>query len=274
MADTIQYGSPKPQFDIGRVINRTFGAIKNNFGSFFLASLIIMGLPMFLIGLYPVFAGSGGMFDGDTVNEGYLTGFFAVTILTAIVTMIGSIILQGALIFGAVADFNGHKAPFKQCMSVALRYFFPLLGLGLLVGFGTALGFLLFIVPGVLAALGWFIAAPVLIVEEQGITDSISRSWELTKGYKRWILLLFIILMVFSAIIGAMLGLFTMIAGDPTTVMLEGGSPTYHFLNSIFTALTQTITTMISATGVAAVYYELRQIKEGIGAESLAAVFD
>jgi len=31
---------------------------------------------------------------------------------------------------------------------------------------------------------------------------------------------------------------------------------------------------MISATGIAAVYYEIRQLKEGIGAESLAAVFD
>ena len=274
MADTIQYGSPKPQFDIGRVINRTFGAIKNNFGSFFLASLIIMGLPMFLIGLYPVFAGSGGMFDGDTVNEGYLTGFFAVTMLTAIVTMIGGVILQAALISGAVADFNGRKIPFRDCMSVAFRYFFPLIGLIILYSLGVMFGFILLIVPGVLLWLGWFIAVPVLIVERHGVTDSLARSWELTKGYKRWILLLMIILIVFSAIIGAMLGLFTMMAGDPTTVMLEGGSTTYHILNSIFTALTQTITTMINATGVAAVYYELRQIKEGVGAESLAAVFD
>ena len=28
MTDTINYQAPKPQFDVGRVINRTFGAIK------------------------------------------------------------------------------------------------------------------------------------------------------------------------------------------------------------------------------------------------------
>jgi len=272
MTDTINYQAPKPQFDVGRVINRTFGAIKNNFISFFLASLIIMGIPMFLIGLMPIFMGSGGILGGD---KAYMTGILTMTLLTFIAAMIGGVILQGALIFGAVADFNGRKVYFRECMSVALRYFFPLLGLGILASLGMMLGFLLFIIPGVLIALGWAIATPVLIVEKRSITDSLSRSWELTKGYKRWLLLLLIILMVLSAVIGAILGAFTLVAGDPTTVMLEGGgSLTFHILNSLFTALTQAVTTMISATGVAAIYYEIRQLKEGIGAENLAAVFD
>ena len=274
MTNTINYQAPKPQFDIGRVINRTFGAIKNNFFSFFLASLIIMGIPMFLIGLIPIFIGSGGILSGDTVNQAYFTTIIAVAGLTLIVIMIASIILQGALIFGAVADFNGRKAAFGECMSVALRYFFPLLGLAILASLGMLAGFLFFIIPGVFIALGWTIAAPVLIVEGQGITDSLSRSWDLTKGYKRWILLLFIIIVVISSIIGGVLGAFTLVAGDPTTVLLEGGSTTFHILNSFFSAVSQALSTMISATGIAAVYYEIRQLKEGIGAESLAAVFD
>lgn len=274
MTDTINYQAPKPQFDVGRVINRTFGAIKNNFVSFFLASLIIMGTPMLLIGLLPVLMGTGGLIEGDTINESYLTGIMLVAGISFIVVMIGSILLQGALIFGAIADYNGRKAPFSECMSVALRYFLPLLGLGILVGLGMILGFMLLIIPGIFIALGWSIAAPVLIVEGKGITDSISRSWELTKGYKRWILLLVIILIVISTIISAVLGAFTLIAGDPTTVVLEGGSTSFHIVNAIFSALAQAISTMISATGVAAIYYEIRQLKEGIGAESLAAVFD
>jgi hypothetical protein len=34
------------------------------------------------------------------------------------------------------------------------------------------------------------------------------------------------------------------------------------------------ITSIIGSTFVAAIYYELRQIKEGIGPEALASVFD
>ena len=113
-----------------------------------------------------------------------------------------------------------------------------------------------------------------MIVEKKSITDSIGRSWELTKGYKRWILLLWIMLIVISAVISGVLGAFTLIAGDPTTVLLEGASNSYYVINSILSALAQAITTMISTAGVAAVYYEIRQLKEGVGAESLAAVFD
>jgi len=274
MADTINYQSPKPQFDIGRVINRTFGVIKNNFVNFFLVSLLIMGLPMFLIGLLPIFLGTGGMMDGGAVSQTYMTGMLTMTFLSLIVAMVGQIILQGALIYGSIADFNGEKASLGECLSVAIRKFFPLLGLAILVFICVMLGFMLLVIPGILIWLGWLIAAPVLIVEKKGITDSLSRSWELTAGYKRWILLLMVIMLVLSAVVGAALGIFLLIAGDPTTVMFEGASPTYHFLNAVITALSNTITTMIGATGVAAIYYEIRQIKEGIGAENLAAVFD
>ena len=140
MSDTINYQAPNPQFDVGRVINRTFAAIKNNFVSFFLASLIIMGTPMFIIGLLPVFMGSAGILNGGEISSTFMASFMVMTILSLIVVMIGSILLQGALIFGAVADFNGRKAPFGECMSVALRYFFPLLGLGILVTLGVMFG--------------------------------------------------------------------------------------------------------------------------------------
>lgn len=265
MVDTI--GNPKPQFDLGRVINRTFGAIKNNLLNFFLASFLIMGIPMFVMGIAPLFLGmSGGMIYGN--------GYVIFTLVTAIVTMAASIIVQGALIFGAIEDFNGRKATWQECFSVALRYFFPLLGLGILVSLGVFLGFILLIIPGVIVWLGWMIAAPVLIVEKKGITDSISRSWELTAGYKRWILLLMVLLIIIAAVIGAVIGILGLAFGDPTTLMVGGASPTYFVVNAIISAFTQSISSMISATGVAAIYYEIRQIKEGIGAENLAAVFD
>lgn len=275
MSDTINYKTPKPQFDIGRVINRTFAAIKNKPVIFLVTSLVVIGLPMFFIGLLPIFMGLGsGVGDNPDAIQNMVTGTLIASAVTAIFILVASVVMQGALIFAAVRDFNGEDATFGEVINIGLRYFFPLLGMGILIGLGVMAGFLLLIIPGILIALGWSIAAPIMIVEEKSITDAIGRSWELTKGYKRWILLLWIILMVISVVIGAVLGAFTLIAGDPTTVLLEGGSNSYYILNAIFSALAQALTTMISTAGVAAVYYEIRQIKEGIGAENLAAVFD
>jgi len=275
MTDTINYQEPKPQFDIGRVINRTFAAIKNNFLNFFLASLLIVGIPMFFIGLLPLFMGlQGGLLEGDTINTSFMQSYLLVSLGSLAVILIAGMLLQGTLIYGSVADFNGDKAGFGESLAIGFRYFIPLVILGILITLGMFFGLLLFIIPGLLIALGWFIAAPILIVEKKGITGAISRSWELTKGYKRWIFLFLIIVTIFSMVISAVLGAFVLIAGDPTTVMLEGGSVSYYILNAILTSLGQVFASLINAVGVAAVYYEIRQIKEGIGAESLASVFD
>ena len=261
MADTYNYPAPKPQFDVGRVINRTFGAIKNNFLSFFLTSLVIVGIPTFIAGLLPISVGSGGI---------GAQSFLVMTLISYLFLLVGSILLQGALIFGAVSDFNGRKAEFGECMSIALRHFFPLLGMAILIFLGVFFGFIFFIIPGLIIALGWVIAAPVLIVEKRGVMDSISRSWGLTSGYKRWILLLAFIYFVISFIIGAIVTVFAVIAGEPAT----GSSTMFIVFNALFSGLLQALTTMINAAGVAAIYFELRQIREGIGAENLAAVFD
>ena len=275
MIDTINYQAPKPQFDVGRVINRTFAAIKNKPVIFVVTSLFVIGIPMFFIGLLPIFMGLGsGIGDNPDAIENIVTGSIVASAVTGIFLLIASVVLQGALIFAAVRDFNGEDASLGEAIQIGLRYFFPLLGMGILVGLGIMVGFLLLVIPGILIALGWSIAAPIMIVEKKSITDSIGRSWELTKGYKRWILLLWIMLIVISAVISGVLGAFTLIAGDPTTVLLEGASNSYYVINSILSALAQAITTMISTAGVAAVYYEIRQLKEGVGAESLAAVFD
>lgn len=275
MTDTINYQAPKPQFDVGRVINRTFAAIKNKPAIFVITSMLIIGLPMFFIGLMPIFLGYGGGMENDPeAMSRILRGTVFAWVITVSFLLIAGVILQGALIFAAIKDFNGEHATLGEAMGVGFRYFFPLLGMALLIGLGVMAGLVVLIIPGVLLALGWSIAAPIMIVEKKSIVDSISRSWELTKGYKRWILLLWIILTIVSAILGLVLGAFSLFAGDPTTVMLQGGSTTFYVLNSILSAIAQALSTMIGAAGIAAVYYEIRQLKEGIGAESLAAVFD
>ena len=61
----------------------------------------------------------------------------------------------------------------------------PLLGLTIVVGILVSIGLVFFIIPGIILGLVWFVAVPVLIIEDKGVFDSMSRSGELTKG-NRW----------------------------------------------------------------------------------------
>jgi membrane-anchored glycerophosphoryl diester phosphodiesterase (GDPDase) len=136
------------------------------------------------------------------------------------------------------------------------------------------MGFILFVIPGVFLFLGWYICIPVMVVEKRGVLESLSRSWELTKGYKRWILLLTVILWVVTVVISTVLTLTSIPFGNPMTATLTGGTTIFWIVYAFSSAIAQTISVLINIAVVAAVYYEIRDLKEGITPESIASVFD
>ena len=96
---------------------------------------------------------------------------------------------------------------------------------------------------------------------------SFERSAELTRG-RRWSVFgLFVIYAIFMFAVGLVFEA----PGQFLLVMSDAGALLYYgVISPIETALLR----MIGAAGVAALYVELRQLKEGIGVDALAAVFD
>jgi hypothetical protein len=58
------------------------------------------------------------------------------------------------------------------------RRIWALLGLNFVSDLGIALGFLLFVVPGIYLMVRWSMSVPVLIAEEAGVIDAMKRSGE------------------------------------------------------------------------------------------------
>ena len=83
----------------------------------------------------------------------------------------------------------------------------PLIGAGMLAGLGIGVGFLLFIVPGLILLTIWSVIAPVIVVERSGAIDAFGRSRALVRG-NGWqvfgvIVVVFIIVAVVQGILGA-----------------------------------------------------------------------
>jgi hypothetical protein len=139
-----------------------------------------------------------------------------------------------------------------------------------MMALGIMLGLLLLIIPGIYLALRWAVAAPVLVVEKIGVFASMGRSSTLTQNH-RWailglVVLYVILLLVFYTIIGlAIPGMAGAMYG------LTPGGPTLLVL--IVMVAMQVLTSMVATVGGAAIYFELRQIKEGVGVSELAQVF-
>jgi hypothetical protein len=62
------------------------------------------------------------------------------------------------------------------------RRMWALLGLNILSGLGILLGLILLIIPGAYLMVRWSAAAPALIAEDAGVTESLSRSNEAVEG--------------------------------------------------------------------------------------------
>ena len=247
------------QFDFGRVVSRTFGLIGRNFVPFSILSGIFVGVPTVILMLI-----QPGLLDQDQGTQSL------VTLVAALVSGLAGLVLQGALTRASVDDLSGKGASVGPALSTGLAVMLPMLGLGIVVGVGVVLGMMLLIIPGIYLALRWAVAAPVLVVEKLGIFPSIGRSAVLTQNHRWAILGLVVLYVVMVFVIYIVIGL----ALPGAAVALYGLSPeTPSLILLIILVAIQVLTSMIATVGGAAIYFELRQIKEGVGVTELAQVF-
>jgi hypothetical protein len=255
MTDT---GIQRGEFDIGRVIQRTFTAISANWLVFLVSALLLIGVPNVISGLGQTELATAGIF-----GPGFLFRFVG-----GLLAFVGAIVLQGTVVFAAVNELNGKKIELSEAFSAGVRTFFPLLGLSILMALGLVLGFVLLIVPGVILGVMWIVAAPAVVVERRGVMESFQRSRDLTRGHRWKIFALGLVYVLAASIIGAALGG----AGAAATSGLTTGG--LSFVNLVVVPIVNVVSSVFSAAGVAAIYYELRSTKEGVGPEQIASVFD
>jgi hypothetical protein len=257
-----------PTFTVGGVASATFGSIGRNFLTFAVLALLAAA-PQQAMAFYTTQYRLVGP-QLFAARPGVLATYFAALIASVLVSVVVTYVLQAAIVYGTVTDLSGRRASLGSSLSVAFKVLLPLIGLSIVSTLGVMLGLILLIVPGGILALGWSIAVPVRVVERVGVFQSLSRSWELTSGYKGTIFLLALVFGLASWIFGVVglsfAGVFSF--ARPTTPVA------FPIAFYVYSGVIQAIQALVGGAGVATIYYQLRAMKEGIAPEQLAAVFD
>lgn len=255
---------PSRSFDLGRVLSTGFGALFNNALPFLAVSLVLAGIPGFA---FEYWLRSADLENPDL--EFVLSWqFWGPVVASILASFVASAVLQGTLIGATVRHLGGRPAHIGQSVAGALARIVPIVLLSILVGLAIVFGLLLLIVPGVIFYLMFIVSVPAMMAEGRGVTDSMSRSASLTKGFKGMIFLLAIILlMVGGGVSSVCTALFARIAEA------SGDAAADRIILSLGTMLGQTIITAIGAVIVGALYVELRTVKEGASTEAMAEVF-
>lgn len=192
----------------------------------------------------------------STVSTRSFGTFVLAGLVAAAIAVIISATLQAALTRGAALATVGDPIDVEASYRYGFSRFGSVFWISLLVGLVVAIGFLLFIIPGVIFLTMLAVAIPALIVENRRGTDAMSRSWNLVKGHFWHVLGTIVVAFLITAIVGAIIGLL----GDSN-----------WFLQWIFGSIAQIITAPFTALVSILLYIDLRARTEGLTADRLRA---
>ena len=243
------------KIDIGRTISRGFEVIGAQFPFYVALSLLLAGLPAFASSYLLL-----GEADPAEALAFFLTPFFWGATL---IGMVSGALLQAAVIRSSLLTLNGRPADLPGSLAGALKLILPLVGLSILSSIIITVGFLLLIVPGIIAYCALSVAVPALVEERTGVIGAMERSAALTRGSRWRIFLLLLLFLLLYVVLIALTG------GAAAAVGV--GNP---WVQAGADAVGAALTALLAAGMVASLYVELRTVKEGATTDSLAAIFE
>ena len=251
------------EFEISRVLSRTFETIGANLGPSLALALPLSGIPFALMHWW--FAQNGyGSDNAAFAAAAETSGFWAPLAIVWTVNLATDAVLQGTLIHATIRSLTGKPPRFADALERGFASLLPVLAISLIVAIGISLATLLLIIPGILLAICWSAAVPAYVEERTGITGSLGRSIDLARGEWGNIFLMMLI-------VGVGCWAASWVAGIFDGVLAIGGS---MVLPALVHGLVSAMNRIVWITVVAAAYLELRSVKEGNVPSELETVFN
>ena len=236
-------------FRIGQVFSRAWSVFSGNFVTFVLVTGIA-GLPSLLI----QYAAP------DTLGSTYAD--VAMALIAAIVMLGFWILSQAIVLYGAFQVMRGHPIDLAAAARIGSRRVFSVLGLAIVLPVLCFLAAALFVVPGVILYLVWFVATPACVVERLGPFSAMERSARLSSGHRWKIFGLLLLVALPLAIAGVVF--------DEVAEAVGFGSVMTAFCG----VMGEAIWNAVLAAVTIATYHDLRVAKEGVDTAELGAVFE
>lgn len=246
----------RPKLEIGRVIERTVSTAAAVARPLLLPALLLIGgatfASQYLAGYDP--ADPAALFS----SPAYWLAVFA----TSVVGSFGQAVITGAALDFLYRRPVSARASFAAALNLLLAVFgFYLLGLLMIT-----VGLILLVVPGVVVALALTVGLPAMLEERLGVVAAISRSRDLTRDSRLRILALILIGAMIYAGASALFGAPVALAGE------QSGIPRAALL--VIDAVLATLGALLTGAFTAALYVELRLVKEGPGGAALTGIFE
>ena len=244
-------------FSIGAVWADTLRVFSGNFANYLAVAMAIY-LP--IIVWYFVIAEDYGYIPVDE-NATFMQAFLATSsLLESLVTSVMEGLVYALLTVGAVVGVRGQSVDLRESLArgapVAVTTTGALLAYYILAG----IGFVLLIIPGIIAMVFLILTPTIAAFEGVGVGAALERSNNLTRGHRASIfgslLMIGIVTILVAAILGSIFAAIEPLMFDASMTL---AMPMFAVLSVCFGA---------------ALYVHLVEAKEGAPAEDMAKIFE
>jgi len=233
---------------IGEILDGALVLLRRHFALVLGIAVVCEGIPT-AMDVYIDLTGGGSQNPG-------------LSLLDRLLTLVGSVLVTGATVRVVSEAYLGRTPLFGDAMGFAGSRFGTILGANIMSGFLTVLATLALVIPGIVVACGYSVAAEAAALESGTASEALRRSWDLTKGFKLKALALGVvsiglILVVYlgAGVLGGIMG--EVVGGLDVVLAVLAACVSlliYPVISCVFTLF----------------YYDLRVRKEGFDLEMLS----
>lgn len=167
-----------------------------------------------------------------------------------VITLVATTLFTG-MVVELVADIQDGRR--DASAGQLLRAVTPVLGqlilVGIVAGIGILIGFILIVIPGLILATLWSVAAPVVVLERPGGLRALGRSRELVRGNAWNVFAVILLLVILVGVVGSGIEVAADAAGNGVGLVVR--------------VVVGILTAPISALAAAVLYFELRKAHGG-----------
>ena len=242
---------------VGEILDVSFTLYRRHFGALALVALICSGFPV-LLSIYIEAAG------GMLTNLGLTAAYY-------VVFMVLSAIATAATVFIVSESYLGRPLGAREALARATPLLGRIIVCSILLALVVGMGFLFFLLPGVILACGLLLAFPALVLEPGSTpTGALGRSWALTRGarWRMFGLLLTLVILLYIPLV-SLGGLAAILL--PTSDLAAAGSGSAGLFAVALAGVVQMLIYPLFYCVLTVAYYDLRVRKEGFDLEVLAS---
>jgi hypothetical protein len=251
----------------GQLLDTTFSLYRRHFALFFgvaaLPYLIGLGFQLFILVL-----------QKTSPSSGLAIGVMIIGFLSTMVAYLISIAITQAASFFAVSSVHlSEPITIGGAFSRVRGHILVVVGTMILVGIATVVGLVLFIVPGVILMLGLSLSIPAVLFENLDPIDGMKRSYELTKGARGRVALLYLLMWAIQMGIGMFTGIAVIAIAGLGAATRPGGMPLgVEILQQVMNFGVNALVAPIVTVGLTLLYYDQRVRKEAFDLQHMMSV--